>query len=221
MCVCVCVKVSILLYLLLRQIIAMLCVCVCVCVHERLPQAGRRNQMKLLLRPCCLRAAAFRRRTRRAHRARAERRHGSPPTAGDRGRGPLRPHAAAAIALSRRSTASRTPRAALRRAGGAAPAQMAHLARAERWRGSPPTAGGRGRGPPIPPAAAARALSPRCRHAPARGFWKPPEGADTVGPWTSSGLSRNLEFRRQNRKFVTPTVDPIRPSKTFENFARV
>ena len=38
---------------------------------------------------------------------------------------------------------------------------MAHLARAERWVGSPPIAGTRGRGPPIPPAAAARGLSRR------------------------------------------------------------
>ena len=38
---------------------------------------------------------------------------------------------------------------------------MAHLARAERRRGSPPIAGARGRGPPNPPAAAARGLSRR------------------------------------------------------------
>ena len=57
--------------------------------------------------------------------------------------------------------ASKAPRAALRRAGGAARAQMARLAQAERRLRSPPIGEARGRGPPRPAAAAARALSRR------------------------------------------------------------
>jgi hypothetical protein len=108
-----------------------------------------------------LRRAGGAARAQMARLAQAERRLRSPPIRGARGRGPPRPPAAPARALSRCSTASKAPRAALRRAGGAARAQMARLAVAE-WRlRSPPIAGARGRGPPSPPAAAARALSRR------------------------------------------------------------
>jgi len=55
--------------------------------------------------------------------------------------------------------AGRAPRGALTGAGGVARARRAHLAQAE-WRlGSPPIGEARGRGPPRPAAAAARALS--------------------------------------------------------------
>ena len=95
-----------------------------------------------------------------AHVAQSERRGMLPLTAGARRRGPLRPPAPLARGLDEHL---RDGSFASRRAGAAAPAQMAHLDRAERRLGSPPRAGARGSGPPIPPAAAARALSRRSK----------------------------------------------------------
>ena len=37
----------------------------------------------------------------------------------------------------------------------------------------------------------------KTRHATAGGFWKPPEGAATVGPRPAGVLSRNIAFRHR------------------------
>ena len=39
-------------------------------------------------------------------------------------------------------------------------------------------------------------------HAPAGGFWKPPEGAATVSPRPAGVLSRNIAFRHRILLFV-------------------
>ena len=41
-------------------------------------------------------------------------------------------------------------------------------------------------------------------HAPAGGFWKPPEGAATVSPRPAGVLSRNIAFRHRILLFVMP-----------------
>jgi hypothetical protein len=41
-------------------------------------------------------------------------------------------------------------------------------------------------------------------HATDGGFWKPPEGAATVGPRPAGVLSRNIAFRHRILLFVMP-----------------
>ena len=50
-------------------------------------------------------------------------------------------------------------------------------------------------------------------HAPAGGFWKPPEGAATVSPRHAGVLSRNIAFRHRILLFVMPFFSLVFPAE--------